>query len=403
MIVYIYINSSNFNNMTNNPLLFKLPAIRIRQREETKQAIYTAVVKAKDFITRETERFVIDYYKREDGIEDGYQRPLTPISVTKIKDYILKEVKNPLLPTSILVNARDRLKFEAINDPYGYLTIDQPLFIIDGQHRFEAWKQLMHDEKLREVLGDYEFPVVILSGFEQIKEIEQFYVINSRQKRIKTDLAQRNFLKLAGNKNTVSIIPERSKWTLYATKIVDILNEQINDSIWHDRIILPSDGSDLRKRKIISQASFVSSLKPMFIGRDAIFAINDDELPKLIKKWADLVNSYWDTVYKIYPEAIDNLHDYSLMKTVGVFSLHLLLVKIINQKGLKDTILDPKVQTDILKESKEKIEEAKKHTFKLDFWRSKVSDIKKDRGEYAGSYSSSVGHNKIVARIFLGY
>ena len=389
--------------MTNNPLLFKLPAIRIRQREETKQAIYTAVVKAKDFITRETERFVIDYYKREDGIEDGYQRPLTPISVTKIKDYILKEVKNPLLPTSILVNARDRLKFEAINDPYGYLTIDQPLFIIDGQHRFEAWKQLMHDEKLREVLGDYEFPVVILSGFEQIKEIEQFYVINSRQKRIKTDLAQRNFLKLAGNKNTESIIPERSKWTLYATKIVDILNEQINDSIWHDRIILPSDGSDLRKRKIISQASFVSSLKPMFIGRDAIFAINDDELPKLIKKWADLVNSYWDTVYKIYPEAIDNLHDYSLMKTVGVFSLHLLLVKIINQKGLKDTILDPKVQTDILKESKEKIEEAKKHTFKLDFWRSKVSDIKKDRGEYAGSYSSSVGHNKIVARIFLGY
>ncbi len=389
--------------MTTNQLNFQLPAIRVRQREERGQAIYMAVIKAKEFMTRENERFIIDYYRRENGKEDGYQRPLAHNSVSKIKDYILKEVKYPILPTSILANARYKLKFEALNDPCGQLTIDQPLYIIDGQHRFEAWKQLMHDDKLKEVFGDYEFPVVILSGFEKIDEIEQFYVINSRQKRIKTDLAQRNFLSLAGHEKTESLIPERSKWTMYATKIVDILNEETENSIWHDHIILPDDGLDLRKRKIISQASFVSSLKPMFIGRDAIFVVDNKELPKLIKTWASFINNYWQTIYKIYPEAIDNLHDYSLMKTVGVFSLHLLLVKMINQKGLKDTILNPKTQSEILKDIQEKIENAKKNTFKLDFWRVKVSDIKKERGEYAGSYSSSVGHNKIVSKILLGY
>lgn len=390
--------------MSKSPLSFQIPALRVHQREEPIQAIYIGVVKARDFFARETERFVIDYYNRENGYDKGYQRRLTPNSVTKIKDYILKEVKNPLLPTSILANARERLTFEATNEPYGNLIINQPLYIIDGQHRFEAWKQLMHDDKLREEFGDYEFPVVILSNFRPIKEIEQFYVVNSRQKRIKTDLAQRNFLQLAGDKNTESLIPKGKKWTLYATKIVDILNEQIERSIWNNRIILPSDGPDLRKRKIISQTSFVSSLSPMFVGRDIIFELNNEEpSANLILKWAKLINSYWDVIYKIYPEAIDNMHDYSLMKTVGVFSLHLLLVKIIDQKGLKTTILEPKTQLEVLKEASDKIQSAKKHSFKLDFWRSKVPDMKKERGESAGAYSNSVGHNKIVSRILLGY
>lgn len=386
-----------------NELNFKIPAMCIKQREESSQAIYLGVVKASDFVSRPKERFVIDYYKRNKSGDHGYQRPLADNSVDKIKNYILQETQNPLLPTALLLNSREQIEFKKTSGPFGFLEVKQELHIIDGQHRFEAWKSMMEDVTLRNKWGDYEFPVVILSNFEELKEIEQFFVINARQKRIKTDLAQRNFLQLASNERTKGLIPESSRWQLFATKIVDQLNEK-GDSIWNDKIILPDDGKDLRKAKLISQASFVSSLKPLFIGSESIFILpNKGERPP-IEKWGEFIVDFWKVVKKTYPEAIQNPHDYSIMKTVGVFSLHLLLAKTADDIPGGGTVLSEERKRAILTRVEKYLKKASEERISQNFWRASqnVSNSAKQRSEYAGAYSSSVGHNSIVSKIMLG-
>lgn len=382
-------------------LNFKLHVIKIEQRQEKDQGIFIGAIKVKDFFSRPNEKFLIDYYKRNNGSEEGYQRSLSDSAVNKIKEYILKETKYPILPTGMLFSSRYKLDFKKEVGSFGTLEINNPLYVIDGQHRFEAWKSMMSDPNLRNELGEYEVPVVILSNYSKIKEIEQFFVINSRQKRIKTDLAQRNFLSLAGDKSTSGIIPERYKWNLYATKMVDVLNEQREDSIWNNKIILPNDGSDFRKIKVISQSSFISSLQPFFVGKDAIFNPNKDEGPIPVDRWADFINDYWIMISKLYPEIIDHPHDYSLMKTVGVFSLHLLLAKVIDQEGQGQKILDKHAQINILNKCQKYLDRAKGKMLKTEFWRSNVPKIKKASGNYAGAYSSAVGHSRIVSYILL--
>lgn len=378
-------------------LSYTIPVMQIKQREEEGQALYIGVVRAADFINRPRERFVIDYFKRKNKVDTGYQRQLSKTSVEKIKKYVLNETGHPLLPTALLLNSRSKLKFEEFKKPFGFLHIEDVLHIIDGQHRFEAWNSMMQENALHNKYGDFEFPVVILTGFNETKEIEQFFVVNSRQKRIKTDLAQRNFLHLATHKDTKGLVPENTRWQLHATKIVDYLNES-NESVWKDKIILPDDGPDLRRAKIISQASFVSSLKPLFTGSDAVFTLSSDERTPL-DDWAKLIADYWKLIGKYFPEAInEHPYDYSLMKTVGTFSLHLLLAKVCDAITGENGITSKEDRQKVLVEMERYIKKAEQD-FKLAFWRSKATEDARRNGRNAGSYSSSVGHRSIVSKI----
>jgi len=54
-----------------------------------------------------------------------------------------------------------------------------------------------------EEFEDFEMPLVILSGFSELDEVVQFHVINSRQTKVKTDLAHRHYLKLSKDKRKV--------------------------------------------------------------------------------------------------------------------------------------------------------------------------------------------------------
>lgn len=372
-------------------LEFTLPAFRIHQREQDGTAIYFSKINAKQLSTRTDERFKIDYFKRLDSNQDlGYQRQLSKNAVEKIKDFVLKETKNPLLPTAILVNSREPLDFKDSGNGIGTITVKNILYIIDGQHRFEAWTQMMQDPALEEMYGDYEFPLIVLSGFEEYREIEQFYVINSKQKKIKTDLAQRHSLALAKHADTEGLIPSEKRWELSAVKIADILNEQI-ESVWKKKIILADDTADLRKTKFISQSSFVSSLKPLFFGTKPVFKI--EKGVNNLDKWAKIVADYWSILKKYYPNAIQNTRDYSLMKTVGVFSFHLVLERILQET--KDV-------SEAMKEVDIKIKKASENGYGENFWRVKQSESVKNQGKYAGAFSSAVGHKRIAMGIYLG-
>lgn len=188
-------------------LTIKVPAIRIKQREGDGKAIYITRVKAKQLCSRPTERFDIRIYKRKElpnnaGYEDsGYQREPAKNKVESIKKYIVTETKNPLFPTAITVSSESELKFDEKANGFGELTINPTLHIIDGQHRFKAWVDLMKSGY--EEFEDFEMPLVILSGFSELDEVVQFHVINSRQTKVKTDLAHRHYLKLSKDKRKV--------------------------------------------------------------------------------------------------------------------------------------------------------------------------------------------------------
>lgn len=383
--------------MKKDKLDFKIPAIRIHQRERKNQAIYLGKVKAKEFGIRTKERFKIDYYERIPQKKDkGYQRQLSDGAVEGIKEFILQETRNPLLPTAMLANSRAPLDFKESSPGVGTLHIKNVLYIIDGQHRFEAWKSMMETSPLRDEWGDYEFPIIILSNFKEYQEIEQFYVINSRQKKIKTDLAQRHLLELAKYDATSKLVPQRAYWQLYATKIVDILNEQI-DNAWKGKIILPDDGKDLRRAKIISQNSFVSSLKPFFTGKGVTVFNIKDKIPdgSKLEEWARFLARFWDIVAKVYPEAVENPQDYSIMKTVGVFSLHLFFQRELSRPGSGD-------ENEVFERIENLLKQASMEDFSLSFWRSTVPIYVKEQGKYAGGYSSSAGHNRIAAGLMTG-
>lgn len=372
-------------------LNFKVPAIKISQRESEGKAIYFAKIKAQEFGIRSEERFIIDYYKRIEGLKDeGYQRPLSPQSVNKIKDFVIQESPNPILPTALILSSRVPLDFKQENSfGYGMLNVNSALYIIDGQHRFEAWKSMMKEKELVEKFGDYEFPLIILSGFESFREIEQFYVINSRQKKIKVDLAQRHLLKLKANAQTENLVEEKEIWKLHALKIVDLLNEEV-DGVWKGKIGLPSDTGDVRKLRIINQSSFVSSLSPFFVGKNKIF-----DFPKVsLEDAADFLNRFWKIVEETYPLPIEFPHDYSLMKTVGVFSLHIFLAQ--SAKDYSDLKKD---RDQILKKAQERLDHALTQ-YPYTFWKTKAPESLKSSGRVAGAFSSAAGHTRLAAQLY---
>jgi uncharacterized protein (DUF1015 family) len=67
---------------------------------------------------------------------------------------------------------------------------DERIYVVDGQHRIEALMRLylkrdVPDEKW----GDFRLSITFMLGATELEEMEQFYVVNSTAKSVRTDLA----------------------------------------------------------------------------------------------------------------------------------------------------------------------------------------------------------------------
>ncbi|SFA58587.1 DGQHR domain-containing protein [Pedobacter suwonensis] len=125
---------------------------------------------------------------------EGYQREANKVHYNKIKNYILDNAKDFILPTSIILGVDKKdIEKNLIEDEKGIsLNIDENACIfriVDGQHRIEGIKKAI--EKQDEV-KDFSLPVTIVISNENRRsiELEIFRDINSKSKRINTDLAQ---------------------------------------------------------------------------------------------------------------------------------------------------------------------------------------------------------------------
>jgi hypothetical protein len=105
------------------------------------------------------------------------------------------------------------------------------LWVVDMQHRLEGIKKAFEEKAIK----DFSFPVLITEGLEKIEEAAQFYVINTKSKRMGVDLCRRLLIE----HNRIQDIVDTNEWELKAVKIAIELNKLPKDNPWYGRIRPP--------------------------------------------------------------------------------------------------------------------------------------------------------------------
>lgn len=246
--------------------------------------------------------------------DQGYQRGPTRARCVAMGRYLTG--RDPVVPLTILVSARNPLKFEEANEHSGVLTVAQgtlPLFVVDGQHRLCGFRYVI-EELAKGEYSEFKIPVTIVEGLSKFEEMMQFHVINTTQKGIRTDLVRRLLVQQVQDPNRRrDLVFEGKEWEARAAQVVAILNS-VKDSPWHDRIQAPNaprSGSE-----VIKETSFGTSLKPI-LSTDSFTG----QLP--VEDVAQLLTDYWKAWRSLCTEAFETPQDYVIQKTPGVFALHM--------------------------------------------------------------------------------
>ncbi len=291
-----------------------VPAVRVAQGGKGRE-IFIASIKVKDLVN--SDQFKTDYWdpREKESSNQGYQRKPTISRISKIANYATRGTE-ALFPSAILVNSRDKVKFEEGSFGTGHLTLMHPPFwIVDGQHRIAGLKHAIENLGA-ETWGEKELPAVILSNFNKIEEAMQFYVLNTEQKGVVADLAQR-LISYQADKNPSErkrMIEEKKDWSIRALKVIDLLNEN-QESPWYKMVQLPN--TEKQATNIAKQNSFLKSLQPLF--KDGYFS----SLKNLDINY-QVLRDFWLALKERFPATFNSPKEYVIQKTPGLFSLHAL-------------------------------------------------------------------------------
>ena len=259
---------------------------------------------------------------------NGYQRTLSKTRSRKFGRFI-QDIEKGISPTSVLIYSRDVAGgIEEIDNSTFKISLpstgEAMLFICDGQHRSDGISEALKEGWLRQD-SNYDIPVTILfwdperSGDDQrLEEAMQFYTINTQQKRMRTDLAHQYIYKQheadkgpIGDGTRLSRMKKR-EYIPYTIFITNKLRVE-TDSPWNNLILPPNATGNAP----ISEGSFTDSLLPI-MDYATIANLTMREITNLLK-------NYWQAIFELCEDAYTNPSDYALMKTAGVFSLHIIL------------------------------------------------------------------------------
>ena len=221
-------------------------------------------------------------------------------------------------------------------------------------------------------------------GAGEEEEVNQFYIVNSTAKSVKTDLALA-LLKTrvdADHGLYLALQARGREWQADGQGLVERMAHE--SLIWKHRIRLPSME---KGETTISSASLVSSLKPLL---NSPFA----DVSLLIS--SGVLEAISQAVREVLREAFDNPKEFSVQKGVGVIVLHSIMLnvlEIVRTRGLLPT--EPESYIPILKPALTKLEGENADgnpVAGVEFWAAAP------RGA-AGSYSSSAGRRVLLAKI----
>ncbi len=352
-----------------------LPAIRIHQNGAE---LYS--VQLRPDLLGEEDLVKVDQWNPDievkEALDDqGYQRTESRPHYVKIAKY-LSDDKSAFMPTSALVSVRKEVDFKPVPEhpDLGILFIPKdsfPLYIVDAQHRRMGLLYGIRDLGAQH-LKDFCLPAVIMAGVSKLDEMKQFNTINSTSKRIDTDLAQRLLSEMAerDQKFKDTLISKKKKWLLRGVAIVDKLNE-LSDSPWGGRVQRPNrvKTGDV----MIGESSLVTSLKPV-LDLSLIERMSDEDVTKLLDR-------YWRAIMHYLPDANKTPRDFAIQKTTGCYIMHLVLPMVLEICRDASDYTENKM-IEILSPVSQKSK-----LLSEEFWK---------RGGEAGTYSSSVGFQKVV-------
>jgi DGQHR domain-containing protein len=296
--------------------------------------MFMTSLKVKDIINN----YEVDIHEQEKNPQ-GYQRPPIPTHYRDIGKYLLDNSNTIFLPTALLAAIDKR---QIIKESHNTLEIRGKIRIVDGQHRIKGFEYAIEKEnklgsninnKLSQRLEDFQLPLIIMvidleNPIEKINEVSSFININSKGKKVSTDLAinlRNEIYKL----NDEYLLDENKMQEKIATETTKHLTN-MNDSIWTNAIkLVPTD-----KGRVISLNLYNKSLFPIIKQLIEFYEINDDkEVNDMINHLQLFINDIWDIVSIVWPGCFSNKRynkDYNIQKGIGVHALHLILTDCIS-------------------------------------------------------------------------
>jgi DGQHR domain-containing protein len=239
----------------------------------------------------------------------GYQRGLVQKKVRDLARYLERD--DAILPVAGLLNVRARnlLQFTGARQnaaSAGILRIpdDTRLWVVDMQHRLEGIKTA-HSEGF---LKDFQVPVLITEGLPSIREAAQFYIINTRSRRMGVDLTRRLLIE----HNEIKDLADVREWELKAVQIAIRLNVRLKDNPWYGRIREPE--SERTSQQIATEKSFVPSLRWLLTAPEAKH--------KSASTLARFLAAFWEGIRLSMPEAFQQPRSYLIQKTSGFIPFH---------------------------------------------------------------------------------
>ncbi len=248
------------------------------------------------------ESFSIDIWDSRNVLgRRGYQRRPDESRIKNIAKYF--ERSEAIMPVAGLLNVREkgRLRFRK-----GTLTIPDGVrvWVVDMQHRLKGLVRAKEDAILR--ADSFRFPVVITEGLSQVDEAAQFYIVNTKAKKMDVALTRRLLIE----NNKVKDIADVRPWEIAAVRITIELNKSIPGNPWFGSLRQPNE--ERLQRHIATEKSFVSSLRQLLIaGRY-----------KQPRKAAKKLARYWAAIRENIPEAFEEPKRYLIQKTPGMFAFN---------------------------------------------------------------------------------
>ena len=294
----------------------KLQAIRFNQKNIP---MYIAIVSPGIL-----DHFSIDTWDPKNVVKRrGYQRSTDEQRVKKIAKYF--EYQDSIMPVAGLLNVREKGK---LSYKHGELTIPDSsrVWVVDMQHRLKGIVTAHQNGLLR---GQFYFPVVITEGLSQLDEAAQFYLINTKSKKMDVALTRRLLIE----NNKVRDIADVKPWEIQAVHITIDLNESksLNNNPWNGAIREPNQ--EKLQLHIATEKSFVSSLRNLLIrGRN-----------KQPHKIAKRLSNFWIAIKENIPEAFAEPRKSLIQKTPGMFAFNYFIAPQILAKCKKDKDLSKRL------------------------------------------------------------
>ena len=293
------------------------------------RVFYAVVAPAGELVSRSK----VDVWEADVPPTDtGYQRAPSEERKRQIADYIGRP--DSVLPAGGFANVRSEdgsaaygevMRFEPDDGEDGsiqagtlHIPGDAPIWVVDMQHRLGGFEVALSKPDLQQ-LKDFPVVVTIADGFAKMEEVQQFELINTAQKKVRTDLARRLLSIQAMDADKRLAMDKRGRlWEARGPLVADWLNT--HDGVWKERIMPPNSSKKERPRAIIPETSFVTSLKPI-LQQPLFLRLSEEQSGEVLAR-------YWGAIARVFPAAFAHPSEYVIQKTPGVFPFHALAPEI---------------------------------------------------------------------------